>query len=216
MQKKISVSIRWVIVVAGVSLFLLVIVRNIFTEPETEWTKMRQATQEAERELTRSYGTEIRSTIELYHIRAGYSGFYRHPDELSTVVTEPYLDRLLSNDVYADKEYLTTTQQISISKVHVLDYTPIRFIAIGCGVLYEDKTTLEGEYVESFPPQKFENIYIFNQVNGHWKLLVTYDFRYRRSLIRDLEHAIGWEKEYVSDLVDYIPRDNSYSCSLKP
>jgi hypothetical protein len=210
---RIRISIFLLIIAAGILFAFLFSVRDIFTEQNTEWTKIYQATKEAERELTRSYGIEIRSAIELYHIRAGTFGFYRNPDELSIVVTEPYLDRLLSTEGYTTKEYLTATRQISISDVRVLDYTPTRFIAISCGVLYEDKITLEGKYIESLPPQKFENIYVFIRVNERWKLLVAYDFRDPQSIIRDLEHAIGWEKEYSGDLIDYFPRD--YGCSVR-
>lgn len=168
-----------------------------------------EATVEAERALTQAHGDEVREVIEQYNARVGGFDTAKDPSLLSELATGPYLEYLRdAGESLSDAPSWYVTSSVHVEGVRVLEYTPDRFRAIGCGVLQIDRVTSTGQVMKTLPPSEFWAIFVFVREDGAWKAVAALDTIIRDTFARDWEYVPDWMKDELGD----VPSDMYKGC----
>ncbi|MEP7292900.1 MAG: hypothetical protein ABI835_14045 [Chloroflexota bacterium] len=162
--------------------------------------------------LTVSHEGEVRAMIETYYLGIGSLETQRDRSRIAQFATGPLLEALSEFDSYEADETLEVTRSISLDKVQVLEYTPTRVKAVGCGEFIQDEVTYEGEYVESSNPITLMNIFVFVHEDEVWKLFTMINFADTKGAIRDWAYVSEEEKEAIGDLQNII--DLYFGCGI--
>lgn len=150
--------------------------------------------------LTSNHADEVKAMIESYYMRSGSLETLHNPSQLAQVAMGPLLETLSQFSPPESGQTLYVTRTVSITQVHVLEYTSSNVKAIGCGRLEQDEVTYEGEYIRSSNPFTLVNIFAFVREDGTWKLFTMYGFGDTKSAIRDWDYVSDEEKQVLGDL----------------
>jgi hypothetical protein len=171
-------------------------------------SELHEATSEAEIVLTETYGQEVQEAIERFQSEVGAFETERDPSILLDLATGPLLESLQAVRVpLADEPAWHVISSADVEGVHVLEYDPDRFRAIGCGVIERDKVNSAGRILESLPAQDFRTMYVFVREDGIWKAAAFLNFIDRSTFYRDWDYIPEWEKEILGNVPDYLYQD---------
>lgn len=157
---------------------------------------MYEATAATEMALTESYGHEVRTILEHYLFMRNINE--KNLEKLSKIVAEPYLtflDSMFNNDNTSTWHYKSFW---FLDGFRVLEYTPGQIVAVGCGVVYTNEVTSDGEYITSLKPSRFRGINIFTREGQEWKLSFSYNTMDPKDATGEWEYIDDWMKELLS------------------
>jgi hypothetical protein len=167
-----------------------------------------RATDDIERALTETYGDEVREAIERFESGRSTVETHRNPDTLSEYFTGPFLEYMRDLDLEDNEPPWWVIGYVNVEGVRVLEYTPQRFKAIGCGLWYNGLVLPEGELYDTLRPWHFQNLYVFASEDDVWKAVTFIDIRdIRQNYYRDWTYVPDWEKEALGDVTLYFYRD---------
>ncbi|MEO8391663.1 MAG: hypothetical protein ABI700_01600 [Chloroflexota bacterium] len=162
--------------------------------------------------MTKTHGSEVQGLIISYYMTSGAFNAQRDPNIFSTVATGPLLKAWLSIEMPTSTTSFYVTHSATIKEVHILEYTPERIKAVGCGHIDQDVVDSNGSYIRSLPSLTIMNIFVFISEDKKWKLYTMYPFGDSESALRDWSYVSPEEKQAIGDLQMYI---NTYStCGL--
>jgi hypothetical protein len=163
-----------------------------------------QATSVAVSTLTINYESEARSAIESYFLVSGSLNTRLHPENFAQVATGPHLERLLDFDIPEGDDTVYTTTAFILDKVYVLEYDDTHMKTVGCGTIYQDVVTAQGEFVRTTPRVQLNSIYVFLREDGTWKMATGYSLWEYDNLDRDWIYVSEWEQEAIGDIESYM------------
>lgn len=165
-------------------------------------------TAEAERTLTEIHRKESADTIEQFQSVIGSFAANKDPNILAKFATGPYLQTLLdATELLRGESSWIVTSRAEVRGIRVLEYSPNRFKAIGCGFIYIDRVTSEGQLIRSLPVQEFRNVFVFVNENGTWKATATLSIIDRSNFDRDWQYVPDWMKDELGDVPSLIDKD---------
>jgi hypothetical protein len=181
-----------------------------------EQLKAIESTRTAEEALTAAHENEVRSIIETYLVESGELAVQKEPSRLSEFMTGSMLDAMLSFGTPEPGRSFYVTESVEISEVHVLEYNSSTIKAIGCGKLFTDEVTYEGQYIKSIQPLSIMQIFVFVQEDNVWKVFTRYDFGDTKGALRDWAYVSDEEKQALGDLQTYVDMYWGCGLNLKP
>jgi len=173
-------------------------------------TPAQQATLTAVSPLTTSYGEEARTALETYNAVSGSHYAELHREALATVVTHPWLDRLMEWEGPQRDDLIWVTRDFVILNLNMLEYTPERMRFFACTLAHIDVLTIQGEYVRSLPQQQGQTFYAFVREEAVWKLATAFGFWERDDALRDWAYVSDEERQLLGDVPGYI--DLRFGC----
>ncbi|HRF98310.1 MAG TPA: hypothetical protein PLZ51_24045, partial [Aggregatilineales bacterium] len=132
--------------------------------------------------LATIYDEEVSAIIENFELVYGSFEVKTNPSNLLDIVTQAYSEKI---EAYQPVDTVYVTDHILIKEIRVLDYSPSRIKAIGCGFIEASEQTLDGHPIRTFSRRFFQKIYVFEYENMIWKLATAYDFTDNDGGIRD-------------------------------
>jgi hypothetical protein len=199
-----------VIALLAVSCLAVIIITRILLKVEQQQFESIQATRNAERQLTDIYGPEVEVAIYNFEVARHSLGARKDPGIRAEVATGPYLEfwnRVSDDEGTGEEPMWLVAAHTSITKVLVYEYSPERFKAGACLRKDLKKVRPDGTFVEDVSLGDHCGIYVFERVEGSWKLAGYFFTSLPYSSIkRDWSQLPEWLQEILGDLPENLPQ----------
>jgi hypothetical protein len=174
-----------------------------------------ESTRTAEQILTLGYGDEIRSLIEAYFMKSLSLAVQKEPDTRSEFETGPHLKAMFPFTTPEPVTRFHIATSVALDEIHVLEHTPSKIRAIGCGKVFTDEVSFDGDYIKTNTPFSIMQIFVFVREDNAWKVFTRYDFGDTKGAIRDWAYVSDEEKQAIGDLQMSIDMYWGYGLNLK-
>ena len=156
-------------------------------------------------ELTQAHAEEVTQAIENFHRVFGSTDRRKRPENYSQILTGQYLDQVLS-DEFVETEEIIVTENVEVTGLRLLDYSPTFIRVIGCSTLQQSLFSTSGEHLKSFLPREVRWLYAFVLDDGVWKVAAQTYIGDTDLLAQNWENVSNWEQDLLGDLADFIDR----------
>jgi hypothetical protein len=202
--KKMLYSRKFFLLIICLVIGAAVVTIHVWNQHRTDNMIALQLTYQVEDMLIEVHQEEVISVVENIQSQLVSLESIQNPDILSEFVVTPYLEHL-SHSIpekgrICSSSECTIFNSVNISKVRILEYSPERFKAIGCGTAYMEVVTPGGEFIRSLDPREFRTLYVFVSVDNTWKLAGSFNITDQKDAYRNWDYAPAWLKQVVGDL----------------
>ncbi len=156
--------------------------------------------------MTQTSGAKVSSVIENFEMRWSSLEANLNPAIQSEVATGPYLEHFgyaRDGEAIYDEPFWLVIMSAEVRKVRVVEYSPERFKAVASVARTYNKTTTEGEIIDSGLSYPVCAVYVFVREDQTWKLAGLFlTGGTSEEVAREWDRAPGWLKETIGGLPD--------------
>jgi hypothetical protein len=197
------------ILVLGFSVFLVIIILIagylIWNAPpfDSRTPSQIEATLEAERFLTKTYGKEVQEVIGQFETNWFSYEAHKNPSMQSELATEQFLNywgfQSRGKAIY-DEPFWLITKSAVVTQIRILEYHADRFDAIAHVSEDIDWITPEGKLIQTVPLYHSCGLYVYTREDEKWKMAAYFNATDTTNLDRDWDEAPDWLRQTIGVL----------------